>query len=132
MKKVNHNPQNPNRLLVKKALGYNDWGYDNLIHQFFVTWCEAMALKFYRQDRNLITNESLFAYYKKQWQILVETRMISEYGGYMMNHLPDAEQTYYKYLYEFAMELENYYPASLLNKSKPKVKTKPKYHFDLN
>ncbi|KMQ69067.1 hypothetical protein [Chryseobacterium koreense] len=126
------NPNNPNRMLVKKALGYNDWGYDNLIHQFFVTWCEAMALKFYHKDRDLISNESLFAYYNKQWQILVENRMVNEYGGYMMNQIQDSAKTYYKFLYDFAMELENYYPASLIRTVKPKERTKPKYQFNLN
>lgn len=131
MNTTQENPNNPNRMLVKKALGYNDWGYDNLIHQFFVTWCEAMALKFYHRDRDLISNESLFAYYNKQWQILVETRMVYEYGGYMMNNIPDAAKTYYQFLYDFAMELENYYPASLIKQPKPKT-NKPKYQFNPN
>lgn len=129
---TNPNPNNPNRRLIMRALGYNDWGYDNLLHKFFVTWCEAMADRFYHRDRDLIQNETLLAYYRNQWKILVENRMVSEYGGYMQNHIPDAAQTYYKYIYEFAMELENYYPASLLQATKPRVKQNPKYQFDLN
>lgn len=130
MKTLNQNQDNPKRKLIVRAMGYNDWGYDNMIHQFFVTWCEAMALKFYHKDRDLISNESLFAYYQKQWQILVETRMIQEYGGYMRNNIPDAAKTYYKFIYELAMELENYYPASIIKTVKPKAK--PKYQFNLN
>ena len=130
MKTINENPNNPNRFLIMRALGYNDWGYDNLIHQFFVTWCEAMALKFFHKDRDLISNETLFNYYQKQWQILVESRMIQEYGGYLKNNIPDTSKIYYKFIYELAMELENYYPASLINRPKPK--TKPKYQFSNN
>ena len=124
------NNHNPHSALIKKALGYNDWGYENIIHQFFVTWCEAMALKFYHKDRELISNESLFAYYNRQWQILVETRMVQEYGAYMKKKIPGTEKTYYKFIYELAMELENYYPASLLKSVKPKEE--PKYQFNYN
>lgn len=127
---INNNPNNPNRAALKRALGYNDWGYENLIHQFYVTWCEAMALKFFHKDRDLIASESLFAYYQKQWQILVENRMINEYGRYLENKIPNAEKTYYRFIYEMAMELENYYPASIIKSVKPKPK--PQYHFDLN
>lgn len=127
---LNQKPNNPNRILIMRALGYNDWGYDNLIHQFYVTWCEAMALKFYHKDRDLIANETLFNYYQRQWQILVETRMMHEYGRYLKTNIPDAAKTYYKFIHEFAMELENYYPASLISSVPPKEK--PKYHFNLN
>lgn len=130
MKTIQEDPKNPNRILMMRALGYNEWGYENLIHQFYVTWCEAMALKFFHRDRDLIANESLYNYYKRQWQILVETRMMHEYGRYLKNNIPDTARTYYKFIHEFAMELENYYPASLIKSVPPKEK--PKYHFNLN
>lgn len=130
MEILHDNPRNPNRLLIMRALVYNDWGYDNLIHQFFVTWCEAMALKFYHKDRDLIANEMLFNYYQKQWQILVEKRMMNEYGHYLKQNITQAEKTYYKILHEYAMELENYYPASLITKTPAKAKLK--YQFNLN
>lgn len=121
---------NPNRQLMISALGYNDWGYDNLIHQFFVTWCEAMALKFFHKDRDLIANEQLFAYYKNQWRLLVENRMVNEYGGYLQKRIPDTARFYYGCIYEYAMELEKYYPASIIRTVKPHKK--PKYQFNYN
>lgn len=124
------NPNPPHRHYIMSALGYNDWGYDNLIHQFFVTWCEAMANKFFHKDRDLIADERLFSYYRNQWEILVEKRMINEYGGYLRVKIPGTEKTYYSILYDYAMELEKYYPASLIREPKPKVK--PKYEFNLN
>lgn len=130
MTTIPENPNHPNRLLIMKALGYNDWGYDNLIHQFFVTWCEAMALKFFHKDRDLINNEQLFSYYRNQWRLLVENRMVNEYGGYLRKNIPESTKLYYSFLYEFAMDLEKYYPASLIRTPKPQQK--PKYQFNYN
>ncbi|MCC2590327.1 hypothetical protein [Chryseobacterium sp. MFBS3-17] len=114
MKTIPEPPNNPQRALLMKAMGYNDWGYDNLIHQFYVTWCEAIAQKFYHNNRDLINSESLYSYYCRQWQILVECKMVTEYGGYMQQDIPDSRPAYYRFIYELAQELERYYPASLI------------------
>lgn len=125
-------PKNPNRAIIMKALGYTDWGYDNLIHQFFVSWCEEMAMRFYHMNRDLIANETLYSYYKNQWKLLVEQKMMNEYGGYLKNGVQGCEKIYYSYLYECATELENYYPASIIcGMPKPK-KHKIKYQFNYN
>ncbi len=88
-----------------------------------------MALKFFHKDRDLIADERLFAYYKNQWQILVERRMIQDYGGYLKKSIPNSEKIYYGFLYEYAVELESYYPASLITTVKP---PKTKYQFNYN
>jgi len=119
---------NPNRQLTMNAIGYNVWGYDNFIHRFFVTWCEVMADKFFHKDRDLITNQALFNYYKTQWNILVENKFVREYAGYISNNIPDSQKIYHGIISEYGAELENYYPASILKSTKPK----PDPQFNLN
>lgn len=131
MATINQQPEPPNRQTVRIALGYNQWGYDNLIHKHFVTWCEEMALRFFHSDRDLIQNERLYKYYQKQWSILVENRMIADYGQYLIQQLPDTKEMYYNIICEYADDLENYYPAILM-KSNTAKQLKPKYQFNLN
>lgn len=125
-------PNNPNRTTTMNAIGYSEWGYDNLIHQYFVTWCEAIADKFYYQGRDLITNESLWKYYQRQWHILVECQMVNDYGSYMAAKIPDTNRFFYNLLCGYANELENYYPASLLRAKQKQKPSKPKYEFNYN
>ncbi|AZB07472.1 hypothetical protein EG344_00755 [Chryseobacterium sp. G0162] len=109
---------NANRQPTMNAIGYNEWGYDNLIHRFFVTWCEVMADKFFYKDRDLINSAALFNYYKTQWSILVENKFVREYGGYISNNIPDSQKIYHGIICEYGNELENYYPASILKDTK--------------
>ncbi|OBS12567.1 hypothetical protein ATE49_04925 [Elizabethkingia miricola] len=111
------------------AIGYTDHYYDNLIHKFFVTWCEAMAIRFYHNDRDLINSEALWKYYRNQWGLLVERRFVREYSGYLTKDIEDSREIYYKQICDYAYELEDYYPASLL---KEKTLQKPKLEFNLN
>lgn len=127
---ANTNQESNNRKIVRKAVGLNILGYENLIHRFFVTWCEVLSMKFHYMDRDLITNEALFKYYQNQWAILVENRLINEYGSYIEKDLPDTFSFYYKILKEYGEELENYYPASLLPKTK--ISKNDKYQFNYN
>ncbi len=131
MTTTNQHPESPNRKTVRTALGYNEWGYENLIHKHFVTWCEEMALRFFHSDRDLIQSEMLYKYYQKQWSILVESRMMADYGDYLQKQLPDTKEMYYNILCEYADDLENYYPASLLKPNTAK-QLKPKYQFNYN
>lgn len=124
-------PNNPKRALTMDAIGYSEWGYSNLIHQYFVTWCEAIADKFYYNGRDLITNETLWNYYQKQWHILVECQMVNDYGPYIKRKIEDTNRFFYNILVEYAESLENYYPASLLKAKAPKP-NKPKYEFIYN
>lgn len=107
--------EDPHRNIVRQAIGFNELHYDNLIHKCFVTWCETIALRFHHQDRELIKSESLFNYYRQQWNILVERRLINEYRGYLKNDIPNAHDFYYREVCSYVNELENFYPASLLN-----------------
>lgn len=123
---------NPNRLTTMKAIALNEWNYDNLIHKFFVTWCEAIALKFYHNDRDLIADERLFNYYKKQWEISVENRFVRDYAPYLAQSLRGASKTYYSIVASYAIDLERFYPASLIREPKPKTTKINKYQFNLN
>lgn len=127
MKKTNHN-YTPRQLLMQ-AMRFSDLAYDNMIHQYFVTWCERIAAKFHRPHRELIADEKIFAYYQRQWTNLVENRMMIEYGRYLAKGFTGAELTYLKCIWDFATELQNYYPASLLGEPQ---KQKPKYNFNNN
>jgi len=127
--------ENLNRMATMDAIGYSEWGYKNFIHQYFVTWCEVMADKFYYQGRELITNEKLWNYYQRQWQVLVENQFVRDYSTYLDKNLQDAHRTYYSLLIGYANDLENYYPASILKDNNPKKKTlqpEPKLNFEFN
>lgn len=115
-----------------KAIGFNEFHYDNLIHKFFVTWCEVIALKFYHNDRDLIADERLYKYYQRQWQIFVEAKFIKDYTPYLAQNLKGATKTYYEIVADYALELEKYYPASLVREPKPKTVLLNKYEFNLN
>ncbi len=80
------NLESINRQMVRKAIGLNPLGYDNLIHRNFVTWCEVLSMKFHYNDRDLITSNSLFKYYGNQWAILVENRILLEYVTILKRH----------------------------------------------
>lgn len=125
-------PNNPNRYNTMKAIGLIEWHYDNLIHKFFVTWCEVIAQKFYHNDRDLIADERLYNYYKRQWSIFVENRFIKDYSPYLVQNLKGASKTYYEIVASYALELERYYPASLIREPKPKKTKINKYQFNLN
>ena len=127
---ANTNLESNNRQTVRKAIGLNLLGYDNLIHRNFVTWCEVISMKFHYSDRDLITNEGLFKYYVNQWAILAENRLLLEYGDYIKKDLPDTYEFYYKILSEYAEDLEKYYPASLLPNKK--ITINQKYQFNDN
>lgn len=127
---ANTNLESEKTKVVRQAIGLNLLGYDNLIHRNFVTWCEVMSMKFNYKDRDLITSESLFKYYTNQWAILVENRLLNEYGDYIRKEIPETYSFYYKILKEYAEELEKYYPASLLPKTK--ISKNNKYQFNLN
>lgn len=127
---INEQPNNPNSRIISKAIGYSTWGYENLIHKHYVTWCEEMALRFFHSDRDLIQNEMLFNYYRRQWHILVEKLMLKDYGIYLDKNLPDSKEMLYKILCEYADELLKHYPASLVGPSKKQLK--PKYQFNYN
>ena len=127
---ANTNLESNDRQLVRTAIGLNPLGYDNLIHRNFVTWCEALSMKFHYNDRDLIANDGLFKYYGNQWAILVENRLLLEYGDYVRKDIPDTYEFYYKILSEYAEDLEKYYPASLLPKKKITINTK--YQFNNN
>ena len=131
MTTINQNSDNPNRNTVCTALGYNEWGYENLIHKHFVTWCEEMALRFFHSDRDLIQNERLYKYYQRQWSILVESQMMADYGEYLKKAIPETKEFYYNILCEYANDLENFYPASLLKPNTAK-QLKEKYQFNYN
>lgn len=124
------NTESVNRKQVRKAIGLNILGYENLIHRNFVTWCEVLSMKFNYVDRDLITNDALFNYYSVQWAMLVENRLLLDYGEYIKKDLPDTFSIYYKILNEYAEELERYYPASLLPKKK--ITINQKYQFNNN
>ena len=126
-------PEHPNRNIVRKAIGFHPLAYENLIHKYFVTWCEEMALRFYHNDRQLIQDEMLHKYYQTQWIILVENRLMKDYGLYMKKMLPDTAKFYYKILSEYAEDLEKHYPAILVRQpQKSKTTTKIKYQFNNN
>lgn len=125
-------PDNPNRYNTMRAIGCNEFHYDNLIHKFFVTWCEAIALKFYHNDRDLIADERLYNYYQRQWQIFVEAKFIQDYAPYLAQNLKGATKTYYEIVADYALELEKYYPASLIRQPKPKTIKLKQYEFNLN
>ena len=131
MTTINQNSDNPNRKTISTALGYNEWGYENLIHKHFVTWCEEMALRFFHSDRDLIQNERLYKYYQRQWSILVESQMMADYGEYLKKAIPETKEFYYNILCEYANDLENFYPASLLKPNTAK-QLKEKYQFNYN
>lgn len=131
MATINQNNEPQKRFLVRKAIGMNPLLYDNFIHRNFVTWCEILSMKFFLVDRDLIASEAIFKYYLNQWAILVENKMISEYGAYIKKDLPDSGEIYTKVVREYARELENYYPASLLPK-KTKALKNDKYQFNYN
>ena len=130
MATTNQNPEPQYRYLVRKAIRFDAIGYDNLIHRNFVTWCEILSMKFFYVDRDLITNNILFKYYQNQWAILVENRLIVEYGDYLKKEIDDTQNVYYKIVCEYAQELENFYPASLLPATKTKINNK--YQFNQN
>ena len=130
MATINQNPEPQNRALVRKAVGMSQLTYENLIHRFFVTWSEFMSIKFFYNDRDLIMNEALFKYYQTQWAILVENRMMQEYGEYLKKDIAETDNFYYKILRDYAEELDNYYPASLLPKKKMTISKK--YQFNYN
>lgn len=125
------NPENPNRETVRRAIGFNRLAYDNLIHKYFVTWCEEMALRFFYSDRDLMQNESLWKWYQAQWAILAERTLLNDYGRYMRARIPNTKDFFYKRLCENAETLEQYYPAALIRKQKP-GKQKMKFTFNLN
>lgn len=127
---ANTNLESNNRQEVRKAIGLDLLGYENLIHRNFVTWCEVISMKFHYSDRDLIANDGIFKYYGNQWSILVENRLLLEYGEYIKKDLPDTYEFYYKILNEYAEDLENYYPASLLPKKK--ITINQKYQFNYN
>lgn len=127
---ANQNPEPQNRALVRKAVGMNPLTYENLIHRFFVTWAEFMSVKFFYRDRDLITSEALFKYYQNQWAILVENRMMQEYGNYLKKDIAQTDKFYYEILKDYALELDKYYPASLLPKKKTTISKK--YQFNYN
>ena len=124
------NLESEKRFKVRKALGLDILGYGNFMHRHFVSWCEIISMKFRYQDRDLIANESILKYYQTQWAILVENRLINEYGSYIDKNIEDTYSFYSKILCEYAEDLENYYPASLLPKN---TKIEPnKYQFNYN
>ncbi|WP_123838393.1 hypothetical protein [Chryseobacterium oncorhynchi] len=127
---ANTNLESNKRKAVRKSIGLDLLGYDNLIHRYYVTWCESISMKFKYSDRDLIVNDSLLKYYQNQWAILVENRLLLEYGDYIKKDLPDTYHFYYEILREYAENLEKFYPASLLPKKKLSIN--PKYQFNYN
>lgn len=127
---ANANLESNNTQIVRKAIGLDLLGYSNLIHRNFVTWCEVLSMKFHYSDRDLIANDTLFKYYNSQWSILVENRLLLDYGEYIKKDLPDTYELYYKILNEYAEDLEKYYPASLLPKKT--IRNNQKYQFNYN
>ncbi|ROH98380.1 hypothetical protein EGI16_21330 [Chryseobacterium sp. G0240] len=125
-----NNLESNNRKQVRKAIGLDLLGYGNLIHRNFITWCEVLSMKFHYKDRDLITNNTLLKYYTNQWDILVENRLLLEYGEYIKRDIPDTYEFYYRILSEYAEDLEKYYPASLLPKKK--ITINQKYQFNYN
>jgi len=130
MVNTNQNSEPNKRKIVRQSIGVDLLGYENLIHSFFVSWCEILSQKFKYKNRELIINESIWKYYQNQWAILVENRLINDYGSYMEKDLPDTFSFYYKILYEYAEELDRYYPAVLLPKTK--ISKTDKYQFNQN
>jgi len=120
--------------MVRQALGVSVLDYENFLHSYFVGWCEVIALKFSYRDRDLITNESLFNYYLNQWAILVENLLAedikAEYLYYYLEKTEGSDNFFFKIMAGYAKELDKYYPASLLPKTKTTISKK--YQFNYN
>ena len=132
MTKEQNPNEHPHRRAVRNSIGFPEWAYDNLIHKYYVTWCEEIAEKFYYSDRELILNEKIFAYYQMQWSLLVEKQMVLDYGRYMQKNISDSANFYLQRIFEYGEELVKWYPASLLRDPMPKVKKNKIQNYQFN
>lgn len=108
---------------ITTALHVDFKTYDDSRHTYFEVWCALYADMFDIAKRDLITNQSLFNWYLKEWETTVERSFLKECYCEGVE-TPDLYQMLF---FTYPKQVEKFYPKSLLQKLRIESKFKAKH-----
>lgn len=98
---------------IMKLIAIDEDLYNDLLFKCFIDWCMLYSV-FTIPLKVLVNNESLYAWYTKQWSMYVEAAFVNDYKGYIQ--AVDNDATLYMDLFQtYIPTIENYYPRVIMN-----------------
>ncbi|MBW7838611.1 MAG: hypothetical protein H3C36_03000 [Chitinophagaceae bacterium] len=104
---------------ITNALGITYWVYDYIRECFFLEWCKKYSYEQRIQLYRMMTHAGLRNWYQDSWHESVEKKFIRDYGDFFGK---SDKGTLERIMYEYAVNLADYYPQPLLNLIKDESK----------
>lgn len=104
---------------ILEALKITYWSYDYIRETFFIEWCKKYSIEHRISLRAMITHDGLRNWYQDQWLEDVEKKFAKNYGDFFGKA---DEIVLEKIMYEYADNLLEHYPGSLIAMIKNELK----------